>query len=121
MAIRDLIPSDSAERRKLFIAVSVIGLCTMWLLYFALTHISFGGGARPLDTPGWKLAIELSNKLNEEKPYADVGLAVLNEKPLKFQVNGAVWKQEDLDNLPARLKELKADAEYEMNVEILRR
>lgn len=121
MALRDLIPTSTKERRKLFVAVSVIGVCAMWLLYFVITQIGSSGVAKPQDTPGWNLAIELTKKLNEDRSYSDVGLAVLNENPLKFQVSGAVWKKEHLDQLPDRLKELKSDAEYELNVEILTR
>jgi hypothetical protein len=121
MSILDSLPSDPSARRKLILAVSIIGICSLWMIYFVSTQFDFRGPARAPSSAGWTAAQQINAKLNSDHAFSDVGVGVLKEKPLKYIVNGGVYKQDDLDRLPEVLKSIKPDAEYELHVELLKK
>ena len=115
------IPTEPADRRKFLIVLGIIVVCAIWMIYYFASQVSFQGVAKAPDTPGWKVANEINSKLIAEHAFADVALAVVNEKPLKLTAVGAVYSQKDRDRLPEVLKELNSEAEFEINVEIIKR
>jgi hypothetical protein len=106
---------------KVFAIVAIIVVCGGWLVYYASTHIETPKTAQMPDSPGLKAGRELNAKLAEDHAFLDVGVVVESEAPLKFIVNGAVWSKADLDRLPAALKNLNADAEYDVQVHLMKR
>lgn len=115
------LPSDPADRKKLFIVAGCILLCAVWLVYYFGPGLSFRGESKPMDTPAWKISAELNAKLIADHDFADVAIGAISENPLKFSAVGAVFRQKDLDRLPDVLKELRPDAEFEIKVELIKR
>ena len=121
MSIHSTIPTSSTDRRKFYIAIGIIAACVIWLGVYLVGNATFRPVARAPDSPGWRAVTEMNAKLNEDHAFADVGLSVATEKPLKLTVNGAVYTQKDLDRLPGVLKELNGGAEFDMHVDLQRR
>jgi hypothetical protein len=116
------LPSDPSARWKLILAVSITAICLVWISYFLFTSFSFSAKrATAPSSPGWTSAYEINKKLLDDPAYLDVGVAVASESPLKFVVKGGVYSQADLDRLPEALKKMNPDAEYELQVELLKR
>lgn len=111
------LPSSPSDRRKLFIALGICVVCLLWLGYYFLSQVNFTGPDRTLDTPGWKIVNDMYTKLTADHAYADVALKVDTEKPLKIIVMGEVYSKDDFDRLPKVLKELNAEAEYDIQAE----
>ncbi len=111
------LPESASDRRKLFLAMGICLLCFIWLAYYFGSQMNFHGPDRTLQTPGWKIASEMYEKLTADHAFADVALKVDTEKPLKIIVMGEVYSKPDFDRLPSVLKELNGEAEYDMQVE----
>ena len=120
MALQTLLPQKQ-DRLKLFGIVAIIVVCGVWLAYYASTHFETHRTAQMPDSPALKAGRELNSKLASDHAFLDVGVVVVSESPLKFVVNGAVWSKADLDRLPAALKEFNADAEYDVQVQVMKR
>jgi hypothetical protein len=115
------LPSSPADRRKLYIAGGVFVVCMIWLGYYIVSQMNFSGPDHTLDTPGWTVVNEMYTKLIANHDYADVALRVDTEKPLKIVVMGEVYSKDAFDRLPQVLKELNADAEYDIKAEYKKR
>jgi hypothetical protein len=96
----------------LFLSILVIG-------YYVSG--AFKGKARPLDTPEWRTANELSEKLIVAK-FPNVGVSVDDtQDPPKFVVRGGVNVAGDLDKLKAKLNEFSPGTEFIYEVEVLKK
>lgn len=121
---RDLaerLPKDNADRAKLALVAVLLPVLLIWLVYFAFSSFSGPPRARELDTPAWRIARDLDQQITSDAAFLDVGFVVATEKPMRFNVVGAVHSRKDLDRLVARLQELRPEGDYDMNVEILPR
>jgi hypothetical protein len=120
VALQDLFPQKQ-DRLKVFGIVAIIVVCGGWLAYYANTHIEIQKTAKMPDSPGLKAGRELNEKLASDHAFLDVGVVVVSESPLKFLVNGAVWSNADLERLPAALKELNPNAEFDIQTQVMRK
>lgn len=109
------------QRLKLIVAVAVLVVCGGWLIYFAATSLRGPGPAKPLDTPGWRVANDLNVKLMSRDEFHDTGAAVISEDPLRLEISGLVRSQRDLDGLREYLREIRPENDYDVVVEVLRR
>ncbi|HVU64989.1 MAG TPA: hypothetical protein VHC70_13495 [Phycisphaerales bacterium] len=116
-----ILPSDPSARWKMILAISIIFICFLWIVYFTFSNFGSRRLATAPDSPGWTAAHQINQELEKDRAFADVGVAVLTENPLKYVVKGGVYSQADLDRLPEALKRIKPDAEYELQVELLKR
>jgi hypothetical protein len=112
------LPTEKKDKVKLYSALGVCGVCAIWLIYFVASHIHFSGPARPMNTPGLRIANELSAKLAERDEFIDTGFAVVTEKPLRFKVTGMVRTPKDMDKLKTFLTEIRPEEDYEVDVMI---
>ena len=117
--VRGAFPDDPQQRLKVYIVFGVIICCAVWLSYFVVTNFTFRKSVTYVETPGWKIAREVNDKLNAEQAFSDVGLVVTTERPLKFAVTGAVFRKEDLDRLPEVLHGIKPDLDFDLQVQVL--
>lgn len=114
-----MLPSNPRERAKLIAAVLVTVVCVGWLTYYVLTSISVNGYAEAVDTPAWRIANEMNQKLVERHEFSDVGFVVETETPMHFTVVGAVHEAADLPKLEAFLKEARPENDYTLQVQVL--
>ena len=112
--------TDSFQKYKLFASIGLIVLCLVWLGYYLTSAGAFRGRAQALDTPAWRIAREINDKLTADPRFHDAGFSVESETPMKFKVNGAVQTRADLAGLEEFLKQIRPEGDFELNVEVLR-
>ncbi len=118
--LSDKLPEDRGDRIKLLSVAIVLPILLIWLTYYLIASMWPPPKAVELNTSGWQTARELTEQLNKDTAFLDVGLVVESESPLKFGVKGAVHADRDLVKLTAKLKELRPEGDYEMHVEVLK-
>lgn len=116
---QDKLPQDRKERLKILIAVPLTAICAMWILYWLVSSISFSRPSGPPNTPGFKIAQEISTKFIERHEFLDVGFVVVTEQPLRFTVVGAVHSPEELEALKKFLQEVRPENDYDLDVTVI--
>jgi hypothetical protein len=109
----------NSERMKLIAVSAILAICCIWLIAYLAFSSSGYGTARRIDTPGSLAAGDLTKKLVSNQKFADVGVIVLEEKPLKFKVVGATHSAADLESLKEMLKQSDPDHEFEYDVLVM--
>lgn len=121
-SVKEQFKALEAPQKAMAIGASVIILlCTIWIMASIIPALFGPPVAREADTPAWRVAKELNEKLMEEQAFLDVGFSVETESPLRYAVNGAVYSPADMQRLQNLLKELRPEGDYDFNVEILRK
>jgi len=119
LELGEKIPGEGADKIKLVAVATLLPVLVIFLIYFAVTSLAPGRVARAQDSPAWRLANEFNEKLIQEAPFRGVGFAVESESPIKFMVNGTVQSENDRAKLMEKLKELRPEGDYELQVEVL--
>lgn len=107
-----------AERHKLIAVVVVISLAAIWILTYLLTSGNGYRTGKPLDTPGWNAANDFTKKLTADSRFADIGISVVSESPLKLKVEGVLHPPTTVQDLEKYVQENPIQAEIEYNVTI---
>lgn len=118
--VMDRLPQDRGDRIKLVLVVTLLPILLLWLAYYSIVTLWPAPVATELNSTAWVTAREITEKLNAERAFQDVGLSVESERPLKFVVRGAVHADRDLVTLDQKLKELRPEGDYEVKVEVLK-
>ena len=113
--VSSAMPADRGSRIKLSIAAAVIAICGLWLGYQVIGGMMSGPRRAP-QLEGHKIAAQISEKLLEVPQLIDTGLMMESENPLKFKVVGLVHAQADLELLKSKMKELRPEGDYEIDV-----
>ncbi len=117
--LSDRLPQDRGDRIKMIAVAIVLPVLVIWLAINVIPLLIPEPTAEELNTSGWVLVRDLNEKLNADDAFKDVGFTVESEDPLKFTVVGAVHHDRDLPKLESRLKELRPEGDYQMQVEVL--
>ena len=116
----DRLPQERGDKIKVIAVAAVLPILVLWLIYYTATSLIPPPAAEVLDTPAWKTALALEQSLNADHAFKDVGFAVATEEPLRFAVRGAVYSDRDMTSLLTKLKELRPEADYDLEVEVLK-
>lgn len=119
---RSLWRSLEPKQRLMAISASVVIIaCAAWLLSGLFAGLFDPRGSEsPRDLPQQKIVEQVNQELLTDPRFADVGMYVEWGPPPKLIVSGGVHARADLDSLTARLKELRPEQDYELNVEVLK-
>lgn len=113
------LPEDKTQRIKLFAALAVIALASVWLMYYVASSISVGGVTKASESPAWVAAHALTDKLIADYRFADTSLTVVTEKPLAFKVVGGIKSAKDLEALKKYMGEIRPEGDFEIDVELI--
>jgi len=112
---------DDPQRAKLVIVCAVAAIAVVMLGISLRSVVGGRPRARALDTPGWRMARELTEKLNARPAFMDTGFVVESERPLRLKLVGGVRTQRELSELREFVKTLRpgeAEDSYEFAVEV---
>lgn len=109
---------DRKKKIKVAAASTVLALCSIWFVIFYFTSCRHVETVAP-DSPGIQESRRVTEELNKQKEFIDVGFSLVSESPLRFTVNGAVHKQAHIEPLKAKLKELHPEEDYDFEVEVM--
>lgn len=118
--LTDKLPESPGDRIKIVAVGLVLPVLLIWVIWYVATSLVPPPEAQRLETPGWEIALRLETELKEDPIFRDLGFSVLIESPLKLVVRGAVHDARDLPTLESKLKELRPEGDYELDVEVLR-
>lgn len=118
--LSDKLPESPADKAKVVAVAVLLPILLIWVIWYVATAIIPPPAAEALDTPAWNTALKLEETLKENPIFRDVGFAVATEKPLRFVVRGAVHADKDMPALVEKLKELRPEGDYDLEVEVLK-
>lgn len=118
--LNDKLPTERGDRIKAIAVAVVLPLLLIWVIWYVATSMLPPPAAEALDTPAWKTALELEQSLKQDPTFRDLGFSVATEKPLRFIVRGGVHADRDLAALEKRLKELRPEGDYDLEVEVIK-
>lgn len=121
--LRDLtekLPAERGDRIKVIAVAIVLPVLLLWVIWYVWTAMLPPPTAEALDSPGWKTALELEQALKQDPTFRDLGFSVATEKPLRFVVRGGVHAERDLAALDKKLKELRPEGDYDLEVEVIK-
>lgn len=121
-SIKAQVSSMTAAQKAMAIgAAAVILFGGGWILANVIPAFVGPPKATLPDSPAWRTARELNEKLLQDSGFLDVGLSVAADSQTRYDVNGAVYSQADMARLQDWLKEHLPSGDYNFNVEILKK